>query len=84
MMQSTNYRKYFSLDKNTVESSRVQDAATRVNVRSPTIDENEIGTITRKRYNNVIHNGEITHYYKNQKLYIVSYENGENEKINQR
>ena len=61
--------------------TRVQGAATRVLL--PTIDENEIGTRVRKRYNNAIHNGEVTHYYTDEKLYFISYENGENEKINQ-
>ena len=50
----------------------------------PTIEENEIGTRIRKRYKGAIHNGEITHYYTDENLYFVSYENGDNEKINQR
>ena len=62
-------------------ATRVQGAATRVQL--PTIEENEIGTVIRKRYNNGIHNGEVTHYYTDVNLYFISYENGENEKINQ-
>ena len=45
----------------------MQGTATRVNARLPAIDENEIGTIVRKRYNNVICNGEVTHYYNDEK-----------------
>ena len=48
-----------------------------IRVQLPTIKENEIGTRVRKRYNSAIHNGEVTHYF-------VSYENGENEMVNQR
>ena len=60
----------------------MQGAATRVELS--TIKENEIGTRVRKQYNNAIHNGEVTHYYTDGNLYFISYENGENEKINQR
>ena len=59
-------------------ATRVQGAATRVQL--PTIDENEIGTKVWKRYNNAIHNGEVTHYYADENLYFISYENRENEK----
>ena len=59
----------------------MQGAATRVQL--PTIDENEMGTRVQKRYNNAIQNGEVTHYYADENLYFISYENGENEKINQ-
>ena len=62
-------------------ATRVQGAATRVQL--PTIDENEMCTRVRKRYNNAGHNSEVTHYYTDEKLYFISYENGENEKINQ-
>ena len=47
----------------------------------PTIDENEIGTVIMKRDNNTVRRGEVTHYYKDEKLYFIVYENGENEKI---
>ena len=63
-------------------ATRVQGAATRVKL--PTIDENEIGIRVRKQYINIIHNGEVTHYYADENLYFFSYENGENKKINQR
>ena len=62
--------------------TRVCGAATRVLL--PTIDENEIGTRVQKRYNNTIHNCEATQYYTDGNLYFISYENGENEKINER
>ena len=61
-------------------STRVQGTATRVQL--PTINDNETGTRVQELYNNVIHNGEVTHYYADEDLYFVSYENGENEKIN--
>ena len=48
------------------EATRVQDEATRVQL--PTIEENEIGTVIRKRYNNAIHNGKITHYYTDEPI----------------
>ena len=60
----------------------MQGEATRVQL--PTIEENEIGTIIRKRYNNEIRNGEVTHYYTDENLYFITYENGDNEKINHR
>ena len=66
----------------TQSAARVQGAATRVQL--PTIEENEIRTVIRKRYNTAIHNGEVTPYYTDENLYFISYENGENEKINQR
>ena len=47
-------------------ATRVHGAATRVHL--PTIEENEIGTKVRKRYNNAIHNGEVTHYYTDEIL----------------
>ena len=43
-----------------------------------------MGTRVWKRYNNTINNGEVTHYYADENLYFISYENGENEKIHQR
>ena len=70
--------------KDIVESTRgLGRAVIRVNARFPIINENEIGAIVQKQYNNTVHNGEITHYYKNEKLYFLSYENGGNEKISQ-
>ena len=57
----------------TRSATRVQGAATRVQL--PTIEENEIGTVIRKRYNNAIHNGEVTYYYIDGNLYFISYEN---------
>ena len=63
-------------------ATRVQGEATRVQL--PTIEENETGIVIRKRYNNAIRNGEVTHYYTDENLYFISYDNGENEKINQR
>ena len=38
-----------------------------MNARLPTIDDNEIKITIRKRYNNVIHNGEVTNYFKDEK-----------------
>ena len=63
-------------------ATREKGAATWVQL--PTINENEIRIRVRKQNNNAIHNGEVTRYYADENLYFVSYENGENEKINQR
>ena len=60
--------------------TRVTRSATRVEL--PTIEENEIGTIIMKRYNNTVQQGEVTHYYEDEKLYFIVYDNGKNEKIN--
>ena len=60
-------------------ATRVHGTATRVQL--PTIDVNEIGTRVSIRYNNAIHNGEVTNYYDDRKMYFVSYENDENKKI---
>ena len=57
-------------------------APTRVEL--PTIDEDEIGTIIMKNYNNTIRRGEVTHYFADEKRYFIVYDNGENEKINSR
>ena len=61
--------------------TRVTRSATRV--ESPTLEENEIGTIIMKRYNDTVQGGEVTHYYEDEKLYFILYDNGKNEKINQ-
>ena len=50
----------------------------------PTIDEDEIGTITMKKYNNTVQQGEVTHYFEDEKLYFIVYESGDNEKISNR
>ena len=63
-------------------SSRVNRAVTRVEL--PTIDEDEIGTIIMKNYNNKIQQGEVTHYFTDEKKYFIVYESGDNEKINNR
>ena len=34
-----------------------------------------------KKYNNTIQRGEITHYFKDRKLYFIVYESGDNKKI---
>ena len=57
-------------------------AATRVEL--PTIDEDEIGTIIMKNYNNKIQRGEVTHYFEDKKRYFIVYESGDNEKISNR
>ena len=74
--------------QNQNEPTRVPNrTATRVpnctvtRVGLPTIDENEIGTVIMKRYNNTVRREEVTHNYKDVKLYFIVYENGENEKI---
>ena len=54
-------------------------AATRVIL--PIIDDDEIGTIIMKRCNNTVQGGEVTHYFDNEKLYLIVYDNEENEKI---
>ena len=64
--------------RDSAESTRMQGTGTRVSTRSPTINENEIGAILQKRYNNAIHNGGVTHSYDDEQLYFISYENGEN------
>ena len=91
MMQSENYKNIHPRQRESAESSRVnqaaarmQGAATRVNVRLPTIDENEIGTIIRKTDNNAIHNGEVIHYFEDENCTLYAIRMGENEKINQR
>ena len=43
--------------RDSAESTMVQGTATRVNIRLPSINENEIGTILQKHYNNAIRNG---------------------------
>ena len=50
----------------------------------PTIDEDEIGTIIMGNYNNKIQQGEVTHYFTDEKKYFIVYESGENEKVNNR
>ena len=55
--------------------------ATRVTL--PTINEDEIGTKIRKNYNNTIQRGEVTHYNKNEKLYYITYDSGDNEQVTQ-
>ena len=60
--------------------TRVTRSATRVEL--PTIEENEIGTIIMKIYNDTVQRGEVTHYYEDEKLYFIVYDNGKNEKIN--
>ena len=57
-------------------SPRVNRAATRVEL--PTIDEDEIGTIIMKNYNNKIQRGEVTHYFEDEKRYFIVYESGDN------
>ena len=54
-------------------------AATRVEL--PTINEDEIGTIIIKNYNNTIQRGEATHYFEDKKQYVIVYESGDNEKL---
>ena len=62
-------------------------AATRVTNREatriqlPTVNENGIGTIVMKRYNNRVQCGEVTQYFDKEKLYSIVYDNGENKKI---
>ena len=60
----------------------VNRAATRVEL--PTIDEDEIGTIIMKNYNNTIQRGEVTHYFEDKKRYFIVYESGNNEKVSSR
>ena len=60
----------------------VNRAATRVELS--TINEDEIGTIIMKNYNNTIQRGEVTHYFEDEKRYFIVYESGDNEKINNR
>ena len=50
----------------------------------PTIDEDEIGTIIMKNYNNKIQQGEVTHYFTDENKYFIVYESGENEKVSNR
>ena len=57
-------------------------AATRVELQ--TINEDEIGTIIMKNYNNSIQRGEVTHYFEDKKRYFIAYESGDNEKISNR
>ena len=63
-------------------SPRVDRVATRVEL--PTIDEDEIGTIIMKNYNNKIQQGEVTHYFEDEKQYFIVYKSGDNEKISNR
>ena len=60
----------------------VNCVATRVEL--PTIDEDEIGTIIMKNYNNKIRRGEVTHYFIDEKKYFIVYESGDNGKVNNR
>ena len=53
-------------------------------VELPTINENEIGTIIMKNYNNTIQRGEVTHYFEDKKQYFIVYESGDNEKVSSR
>ena len=63
-------------------STRVNRTATRVEL--PTIDEDGIGTIITKNYNNSIQRGEVIHYFEDKKRYFIVYESGDNNKISNR
>ena len=60
-------------------SPRVNRGAIRVEL--PTFDEDEIGTIIMKNYNNIIQPWEVTQYFEDKKRYFVVYESGDNKKI---
>ena len=47
-------------------------------VELPTINEDEIGTIIMKNYNNTIQRGEVTNYFKYEKRYFIVYDSGDN------
>ena len=57
-------------------------SATRVEL--PTIDGDEIGKIIMKKYNNTVQQGEVTHYFEDEKLYVTVYESKDNKKISHR
>ena len=57
---------------------------TATKVELPTIDEDEIGTIIMKNYDNKIQQGEVTHYFEDEKRYFIVYKSGENEKVSNR
>ena len=48
-------------------------------VELPTINEDEIGTIIMKNYNNTIQQGEVIHYFEDKKRYFIVYDSGDNE-----
>ena len=47
----------------------------------PTIDEDEIGTMTVEKYNNTVQQEEVTHYFDDVNLYFIVHDYGENNKI---
>ena len=50
----------------------------------PTINENEIGTIIMKNYNNTIRRVEVAYYFEDEQRYFIVYERGDNEKVSNR
>ena len=66
-------------------ATRVTGAVvSRVAERLSTIQENEIGAEIMKQFNNKLYRGTVTEYCDDEKLYLVSYENNDEERINQK
>ena len=56
------------------------DKSSSYKVELPTIDEDEIETIIIERYSNTVRQVEMTHYFDNEKLHFIVYDNRDNEK----